>query len=151
MHLNSNWKDYLSQLTIYYVQSKLNCNSSFACQHLNWCFWSKNPFSTKKKRILKGTEHLSFPSHKKYMLLKITTHIFCAIPTSMNCIRKKNLILFKTTVPVLCMQFNFSWRPPADMGHNSWRVKIYHVSPNNFGCGPNCQCWDLLIGSRYIW
>ena len=39
------------------------------------------------------------------------------------------------TVSVLCIRYDFSWRPPTDGVHNSWKVKIHHVSPNNCGCG----------------
>ena len=53
-----------------------------------------------KKRILKGTERLSFPSHKN-TYIHVTknnyyTNIFCAISTSTNCIGK-NIILLRIT------------------------------------------------------
>ena len=63
-----------------------------------------------KKRILKGTERLSFPSHKN-TYINVTknnyyTNIFCAISTSMNCIRK-NIILFRITAMVRMYMFFF--------------------------------------------
>ena len=30
-----------------------------------------------------------------------------------------------------CIQFDFSWCPPTYEECNSWKVKIYHVNPNN--------------------
>ena len=44
---------------------------------------------------------------------------------------------------MLCIRFDFSWCPPTDGVHNSWKVKIYHVSPNNwlwYICQYNTKC-----------
>ena len=44
------------------------------------------------------------------------------------------MLLMFTTATVLCIRFDFSWCLPTDMAHNSWKVKIYHVTPINCGC-----------------
>ena len=58
------------------------------------------------------------------------------------------------TATVLCIWFEFSWCLPTDGAHNSWKVKIYHVSPINCGCGGTRKVWMIYtkpIVKPYLW
>ena len=53
--------------------------------------------------------------------------------TNINIILSTSYVL--TMATKLCIRFDFSWCPPTDGVHKSWKVKLYHVSPSYCGCG----------------